>query len=763
MEPDKSIYRSGQEPAIQPTARRSTFSLPFIFRTSKRRPRMLKDVSSIIDPPELPSPTCAERNHYPVFDPSNPQHNPPDSRLYRRMERQTSSSDSQKQPNWVHGLPIKSLRKAQSGFLAIRAGLFRRPQPSISVDDMSHMTLRHGQGVSSITTQEDLSFGCDLYRTAVSWSSPDDHLNIDALVRAGSFHPLTNIISAPVVLQSLNGSPDDFGTGFAGNTIAPVHLPPAALSSNEHDFCSSRSTDTRIIQVDGAAIESTQTKGALRKVSLTASTDWETLGGTSTGSVNDDDGKLLQDLTDVRHKVLDKATAPNRSNRRSDMTTEWSTHCVQGTSSCESCDEQENAEPSRKRKMPKSRRGPSIMRASSSMWSTISSNTSHGGSIGFLQSEAFVTQERLIPDEEPSTAAAGTCSTSSLTEGSVEATIAFPGIHHELLDQWRSESLDDEQGEDVGNIFNAERKTIVSHDQFAVMTTFPRASNLDYDRCDLPYPIDENATCTDLPRYNSDQLEEIEAQNLYPRLERDVLRDSQEMSPQNAMPSPTMGFSSAFLLASIQAQQPEAVPDRRSQSQNQRADTRHSFGLHISLPNEPGGRAEAHTWRQRDLHQFLLEQQPFADTHYAGSNWGWDGMGTQYDDSDYSTNFTAIFTPGSTMSQGETSATSISSLMWSPLHSPIDEEVLFPPVTRNEYWSAAGKTSSFYPDRGNEPVKAGRDYGIDATCNGGYPATAPLADEYQEIPWTTSYSSQSAVHAMIARGGSDSTDDFYPG
>ncbi|KAJ5281672.1 hypothetical protein N7478_007044 [Penicillium angulare] len=674
------------------------------------------------------------------------------------MESQTSSSDSQKHANWVHGLPKKSLRKAQSGILAFRAGFARRPQPSISVEDMA---LRHGQGVSSITTQEDLSFGCDLYRTAISWSSPENQLSIDALMRAEPFHPLTNIISAPVVLQSFDGSLDDFGTGFVGSTNAPVHLPPATQSNNEQAFYSHRSTDTRASKIDGTATDSALIKGTLRKVSLTASTDWETLGTASTGSVDDDDGKRLQDLTDVRHKVLDKANSPNRSSQRSDMTTEWSTHCVKGTSSG---DEQENAGPSRERERPKFRRDPSIMRTSSSMWSTISSNTPHRGSIGFLQSEAFVTQERLIPDEEPPTVTAGTCSTSSLTEGSVEAIIAFPGIHHELLDQWRSESMDEEQVEDVGNIFDAERKTIVSQGQFAVVTTFPRASDPDYDRRDLPYLIDENATCTEFPRYNSNQWEEIQAQYLYPRPERDVLRNSQETSQQNARSSPSMDFDSAFLLGSIQAQQTEAVSDPRSQSQNQRADTRHSFGLHISLPNEPGEISEANRRRQRDLHQFF-EQQLFADTHYAGPYWRWDIAGTPCDDSDYSNNFSAIFTPGSTTSQDETSATSMSSLMWSPLHSPIDEEVFFPPVTRNEYWTAAGKTSSLYPDGGDEPVKAGRARGNGMTCNrnGRYSIAAPLADEDHGIPWATSYSSHSAVHAMIARGGSDSTDDFYPG
>lgn len=49
---------------------------------------------------------------------------------------------------------------------------------------------------------------------------------------------------------------------------------------------------------------------------------------------------------------------------------------------------------------------------------------------------------------------------------------------------------------------------------------------------------------------------------------------------------------------------------------------------------------------------------------------------------------------------------STSNTAWSPLDSPIDEEVLFSDNWRNEYWMADGKTSGYYPGRGDQPVKA---------------------------------------------------------
>lgn len=66
--------------------------------------------------------------------------------------------------------------------------------------------------------------------------------------------------------------------------------------------------------------------------------------------------------------------------------------------------------------------------------------------------------------------------------------------------------------------------------------------------------------------------------------------------------------------------------------------------------------------------------------------------------------------------------------MTSSLWSPIDSEILFPSPTsnQNEFFMADGKTSSQYPDRGDQPVKSGYYINKDGTMNTqGLNATGP--------------------------------------
>lgn len=79
----------------------------------------------------------------------------------------------------------------------------------------------------------------------------------------------------------------------------------------------------------------------------------------------------------------------------------------------------------------------------------------------------------------------------------------------------------------------------------------------------------------------------------------------------------------------------------------------------------------------------------------------------------------STFTRNSNTSAVATSRSSLTSNHGlSPLDSPIDEEVLFSSSLRDEYYMVDGKTSSFYPDRGDQPVKAvwQQDDGADRVC-----------------------------------------------
>ncbi len=97
------------------------------------------------------------------------------------------------------------------------------------------------------------------------------------------------------------------------------------------------------------------------------------------------------------------------------------------------------------------------------------------------------------------------------------------------------------------------------------------------------------------------------------------------------------------------------------------------------------------------------EHNPFHDRHTFSPSSLWAAADSQYDDSDISTNLTRDTSAVS--SANYTSPTSISSPPWSAIDSPIDGEAFFRVTHRDEYYMADGKHSSFYPDRGDLPVK----------------------------------------------------------
>ncbi|KAJ5599536.1 hypothetical protein N7450_000603 [Penicillium hetheringtonii] len=184
-------------------------------------------VSSHLQPTCLEKVTCLEKIHYPIFDPRNPNHNPHtahallQSPTRNRQEFQTSSSESNKQSSWLEEFPRRSIHKARSGLLAIRASLLRfssREGSDLSEtylagvprEDPTHeRDYIRRPGLSS-TTQEDLSFGVGLYRTATSpWTGVTDGLDEDSVPRGVSSLPLVNVNSAPAELESHYYTSDD--------------------------------------------------------------------------------------------------------------------------------------------------------------------------------------------------------------------------------------------------------------------------------------------------------------------------------------------------------------------------------------------------------------------------------------------------------------------------------------------------------------------------------------------------------------------------
>lgn len=115
---------------------------------------------------------------------------------------------------------------------------------------------------------------------------------------------------------------------------------------------------------------------------------------------------------------------------------------------------------------------------------------------------------------------------------------------------------------------------------------------------------------------------------------------------------------------------------------------------------ETGERNKANEISRRECHQRSCHQQPVQD-QYSLPSAGTDATaGPFFDESSSSS---SVFSRNNINSAALTARSSMS---WSPLDSPIDEEVLFPSPWRNEYYMVDGKTSSFYPGRGDQPVKA---------------------------------------------------------
>ncbi|KAJ6172666.1 hypothetical protein N7470_001733 [Penicillium chermesinum] len=175
------------------TRYRRPFSLSLSLRSRARRQR-------VIDPPEVEvAPTCLERYNYPIFNPNDPRHNPFLEHDRNQRESHSSSSDSQKQPR-EQNFPLRSLHKARSGLLAITAGWFHRSSRTRATGDETEFSR---PGISSMSTEEDLAFGVDLYRTN-TLPNPDHEASMEALMRVAAFAPLASIVSAPEQLGSYN-------------------------------------------------------------------------------------------------------------------------------------------------------------------------------------------------------------------------------------------------------------------------------------------------------------------------------------------------------------------------------------------------------------------------------------------------------------------------------------------------------------------------------------------------------------------------------
>ncbi|KAJ6031333.1 hypothetical protein N7540_002065 [Penicillium herquei] len=499
----------------------------------------------------------------------------------RRQDSQTSSSDSQKQPNWVQDFPRRSLHKARSGLLAIREGLRRRSLASTSQDD----SILHSRGQSSVSTQEDLDFGIALYRTNRPWPLLADESSLDAMMRAASLHPLVSIASAPEIFQRYDVTGDDLV--LHQEVSIPFHRP--LYSSGDGFFDSQFSPNGRETQRENkATVHPMQPNDGVFEAHFNAPIDWKNIRTTSTSCASGED-KRPQNLKTESSGTADSfACTRNRlllseakflqldgnSNEvKNSMHWRESSTNKGGRDTTQSVGELQ---------FPMARRYSSTMGNSSGIWSTFSSNASYRcRNLSGLQSEAFETQERLdlVLNQEIPSPVASTSSNSSLAEGSLEVLIAFPGLHQALLEQWRSDSMDESIAEGVQNTPIVENLNANVVDRGVTMATSPRTSNPNL-LSGTPHQTSGTAKVHDPSEY-SDEMQSLNPILVSQKgdLGGDVETGRQQQShfPNSA---PMESSLAEFIFTLNEISQKEAKP---ALQQFQPAQTRYSFGLHISL------------------------------------------------------------------------------------------------------------------------------------------------------------------------------------
>lgn len=155
--------------------RRQAFSLSLALRSHRRKR------NSIMRPP-APSPTCAEKAHYPIFNPRDPRHNPIAANSC--LVRSNHASETRGSVRWMQSLPRRSLRKARSGLFALTAGIQRRASsrkrdlaetwitsdPKALPNDGKQMPFSTSTA-SVASTAVDAEFGVGLYRIKCNCST----------------------------------------------------------------------------------------------------------------------------------------------------------------------------------------------------------------------------------------------------------------------------------------------------------------------------------------------------------------------------------------------------------------------------------------------------------------------------------------------------------------------------------------------------------------------------------------------------------------
>lgn len=402
---------------------------------------LLSKKHSIIDAPAS-QPTCLENVHYPVFNPQDPRHNTnPDYPMeFFRSESQTSPSDSQQQTPGTPSFSRRSLHKARSGLWALRAGLFNRSSRQGSdilespAQSKKGHAQRHSHGFSNIssTTQEDHSFGTDLYRNDRAQPRTLDDANVDCIAQASS-HPLKNTMSAPQPTTSSCDLVDDLQPALEQTVSAPAD-PSFVYESYQHSTVTSPlPTEEECTEQHSSIVEDVQKNIADCATPPVTSGDRYTAGPISCSSSDDEDlgGTIL--LCYSHDGTSEQENQPLKSSLNHEEGTCKKIEALRHLS-----ETRNNPSLEMEQKQVDSKE--SLELPDYSTPSIAGSETSRRRESTFIRSESSVTQDRLLLGDDSLESQARTSPVSESRKCSADVKIAFPGLYHELLEQWVRET-----------------------------------------------------------------------------------------------------------------------------------------------------------------------------------------------------------------------------------------------------------------------------------------------------------------------------------
>ncbi|KAJ5133488.1 hypothetical protein N7526_004853 [Penicillium atrosanguineum] len=671
--------------------RRSNFSLSFARRSPKNRASVLS-----IDTPE---PKCQERIHYPVFNPDDPRHNPSGRRHYC----QNSSVDSQKQAHWVQDLQRRSIHKVRSGLLSLREGLLRLSSWKDSdIEDTGSMLERpqnHSRegrnpafgfsSISDVSTQEDMNFGIGMCRMNSPWPSTFREPSINRSTRVASSLALPNLSATELQVSSGQHRPES--PSFRKVNLTSGDAPPYSTRYDKPlaDGLADADTDQGRSFVD---TERSVDGDFSEHLDQSEVSDWETIasGKESGSSVNGDVSGARGSCDDNTpaeqpHAAVTLLKIPANAKRCKTVSPDLPHKGVR-SDDCPMYEETTNSSMG------------SFKLPDPDAPSSFSPSKFDHPLANIRESEALVTQERLqIHRTKSEEAAASSIAMSRKCSVNV-VKIAFPGVYHALLEQWTRETRNlfvnsAEIGGDISPLSHIPDSAAEQNQQDLNYHELPwRCGNRTHG---LPASTSSghrtwgSSESFSSGEHSSTTIEDIWVQAGPPSRFR------------TSRPARTANLTRSSSTAHTHP--PEEMPE---------LNTRHSFGLHIVQGGEPDERTSLNDQGHQDnLRQSSYQQVPRQASQQAPTDGQYTSLsapvtggplGSPFDQSEFS----SVWTNASSISPGATSRTSISNMPWSPMDSPIDEEVLFSnTIWRDEYYMADGKTSNYYPDRGDQPTK----------------------------------------------------------